>query len=75
MSGTALTDLKAITPTANAKAVVAAKGQDITGLMAQAKQQAGELQVLIKQIIALHPTGGSDAANLASLNTILGELA
>lgn len=75
MSGTALTDTKAITPTANAKAVVAAKGQDITGLMLQLQIKIAETQVLVKQIIALHPTGGGDAANLSSLNTILGELA
>lgn len=75
MSGTALTDTKAITPTANAKAVVAAKGQDMTGLMAQLQIKINETQVLAKQIIALHPTGGGDAANLTALNTILGELA
>lgn len=75
MSGTALTDTKAITPTANAKAVVAAKGQDITGLMLQLQIKIAETQVLVKQIIALHPTGGGDAANLTALNTVLGELA
>lgn len=75
MSGTALTDTKAITPTANAKAVVAAKGQDMTGLMLQLQIKIAETQVLVKQIIALHPTGGGDAANLTALNTVLGELA
>ena len=75
MAGTAQADLKAITPTANAKAVVAAKGSDITSLMSLAQRQAGELSVTLRQIIALHPAGGGDAANLTSLNTILGELA
>jgi hypothetical protein len=74
MAMTALTDIKAITPTANAKAVVSAKGSDIAGLMAHAQVKAAELQVLVKQIIALHPTSGADAANLTALNAILAEL-
>jgi hypothetical protein len=72
---TALTDIKAITPTANAKSVVSAKGADINALMAAATIKAAELKVLVAQIIAMHPTGGGDAANLTALNNILAELA
>lgn len=72
---TVLTDAKAITPTANAKAVVAAKGADITALMLHIQRVSGELQVLVKQAIAMHPSGGGDAANLTALNTLLSELA
>lgn len=71
---TAITEIKAITPTANAKAVVAAKGADINALMALALIRASELKVTVAQIIALHPSGGGDAANLTALNTLLGEL-
>jgi hypothetical protein len=70
----ALSELKAITPTANAKAVVATKAMDVTSLTLQVQRAAGELQVLLKQLIAVHPSGGGDAANLASLNTILSEI-
>jgi hypothetical protein len=69
---TALTDIKAVTPTANAKAVVSAKGADVSALMAAALLKAAELKVLVAQIIALHPAGD---ANLTALNSILAELA
>lgn len=72
---TAQADIKAVTPTANAKAVVAAKGADINSLMLQAQVKAGELYVIVKQIIAVHPSGGGDAANLTALQNILAELA
>ena len=75
MSGTAQTDLKSITPTANAKSVVAAKGADITALMGIAQIKAAELAVIVRQIIAVHPSGGGDAANLTTLNNVLSELA
>jgi hypothetical protein len=69
---TALSDIKAVAPTANAKAVVSAKGADVTALMAAALLKAAELKVLVAQIIALHPSGD---ANLTALNSILAELA
>jgi hypothetical protein len=69
---TALSDIKAVAPTANAKASVQAKGADVTALMAAATLKAAELKVLVAQIIALHPAGD---ANLTALNTILAELA
>jgi hypothetical protein len=68
---TALSDIKAVAPTANAKASVQAKGADITALMAAATLKAAELKVLVAQIIALHPAGD---ANLTALNSILTEL-
>ena len=69
---TALSDIKAVAPTANDKAVVSAKGADVTALMAAALLKAAELKVLVAQIIALHPSGD---ANLTALNSILAELA
>lgn len=73
---TALTDIKAITLTSNAKALGQAAGTNLASLMVQAQQHASELEVLLKQIIAIHPTtGGADATNLTALNAILAELA
>lgn len=72
---TTLTDIKAVTPTTTAKAAVAAKGHDINSLMFQAQVKAGELKVLVNQIIALHPSGGGDASNYTALNNILAALA
>jgi hypothetical protein len=71
---TVKTDVAAITPTANAKAVAQAKGQDISSLMPLLQTQAIEMQILVKEIIKVHPTGGGDAANLTALNAILSEL-
>jgi hypothetical protein len=50
---TAITDIKSVTPTANAKAVVAAKGADVTALMAAVLLKASELKVLVAQVIAV----------------------
>ena len=69
---TAITDIKAVTTTANAKAVISAKGSDITGLMAALLIKASELKVLAAQIISLTPGGD---ASLTALNAILAELA
>jgi glycine/D-amino acid oxidase-like deaminating enzyme len=71
---TTKTEVAAIVPTANAKAVVSARGADISGLMGLLGQHAIEMMALTKQIIALHPTGGADAANLAALQAVLAEL-
>jgi hypothetical protein len=69
---TALTDIKAITPTATAKTTISAKGADVGALMAAATIKAAELKVLVNQIILMHPAGD---ANLTALNAILTELA
>ena len=66
--------MAAITPTANAKAVAQSKGVDLPVLMGLLQQQAIEMQILVKEIIKVHPTGGGDAANLTALNAILTEL-
>jgi hypothetical protein len=42
---TALTDLKAISLTATAKAAVAAKGADLTALITAAQRQVTELEI------------------------------
>jgi hypothetical protein len=75
MSGTALTDLGAITLTATAKAAASIKGVDIVGLMTLAKSHATELTALLKTIQSVHPSTGGDASNYASLTAIIGELA
>ncbi|WP_024516832.1 hypothetical protein [Bradyrhizobium sp. Tv2a-2] len=67
---TVVTNLKAITPTANAKSVVQTKGADISSLMLLAQQHGVELNNVITQILALHPTGGGDAANVTALQAI-----
>lgn len=67
-------ELAAITLTANAKVVGSTKGTDMNALMVQAKLNTAELQKLMKQIVAHHPTGGGDAANLTALNAIVTEL-
>lgn len=72
---TALTDLKAIALTANAKKVGATKGVDLMALVTQAQLQIQELEITLKQIVALHPSGGGDAANYAAINAVLAELA
>jgi hypothetical protein len=74
MSGTCLTDLKAITLTTTAKAAASAKGVDIAALIALAETHAIELAALLKTIVAVHPSTSGDAANYASLNTIIAEL-
>ncbi len=71
---TTKTEVAAIVPTANAKAVVSARGADISGLMLLLQQHAIEMMALTKQIIALHPTGGGDASNLTALQAVLAEL-
>jgi hypothetical protein len=43
---TVLTDLNAITPTANAISAAHADGTDVSVLLALAKQRAAELQIL-----------------------------
>lgn len=68
---TVKSDIVAVVPTANAKAVVSAKGADISGLMTLLQTRALEMQTLARQIISLHPTGD---ANLTALNAILTEL-
>jgi hypothetical protein len=72
---TVLSDLNAINLTGTAKAAVSAKGADLPALVTTAKSHIVELQVLLKQIIAHHPTGGGDAANSAALSAVLAQLA
>jgi hypothetical protein len=71
---TALTDLRAISLTVTAKAAVAAKGADLQALVTAAQRQITELEITLKQIVALHPSGGPDASNYAALNAVLAEL-
>lgn len=72
---TVLADLKAIAMTTNAKNVVSAKGADLNALVQTAEQHVIELQALLKQIIAVHPSGGGDASNYTALGSVLAQLA
>jgi hypothetical protein len=72
---TALTDLKAISLTASAKAVTSAKGADLQSLVVTTQLHITELEAVLKQIVALHPSGGADMANYAALKAVLAELA
>jgi len=72
---TALTDLRAITLTANATKVGHAAGTNLPALTALAQQHVVELEIILKQIVAIHPSGGGDASNLSALNAVLAELA
>ena len=67
----ALTDVKAIATTAAAKAASAKKGAPVDALMQTLQLQIIEIQRLLRQIIALTPSGD---ANLTALNTLLAEL-
>ena len=62
---TVLADLKAISLTANAKNVGSAKGADLGNLVGLAQEHVIDLQAVLKQIIALHPTGGGDGRCLS----------
>jgi hypothetical protein len=70
----ALTDLKAISLTATAKAAVSVKSADLQALTA-AQRQVIESEISLKQIGADHPSTGPDASNYAALNALLAELA
>ena len=72
---TLLTELNSLSITANAKKVFAAKGVDATSLITAAKETTIELQRILTIIIGLHPSSGGDAANAATLASILAELA
>jgi hypothetical protein len=41
----------------------------------QAELHAIELQAILKQIVAVHPSSGGDASNYAALNAVIAELA
>jgi hypothetical protein len=47
----------------------------VGALVVQAELHAIELQAILKQIVAVHPSGGGDAANYSALNAVIAELA
>jgi hypothetical protein len=71
---TVLANTKSITPTAKAKSVVQTHGAQLGDLLTLFQQHASEVQILLKLIIALHPSTGGDAANYAALSSLLAEL-
>jgi hypothetical protein len=70
---TALADAKALAPNPTAKAAVAVKGSEYLTLQNLLIGHANDMVILIKQMIALHPTSG-DNTTLTALNALLTEL-
>jgi hypothetical protein len=71
---TALTDSKALAPNAAGKASFQTKGVDEAALVLLIQQHALELNILVKQMISLHPASG-DSTTLTALSNLLSELA
>jgi hypothetical protein len=65
------TDLGALAVTATAKAAGELKGVDMAGLIAQALVETSDLTRLLKQIVAIHPSGGGDSANYTVLSNAI----
>jgi hypothetical protein len=61
----------AITLTTTAKAAGQAAGVSLAVLQTQLDQHLAEAAILLKQIIAIHPSSGGDATNYAALQAIL----
>lgn len=72
---TALAELKALSVSANATKAGHANGTNLPALIQTAELRVIELQALLKQIIAFHPSGGGDASNYSALQAVLAELA
>jgi hypothetical protein len=58
-------DITSLTPTPVAIAAFQAAGQNLNALLGTLKQQAGEMQILLKQLIKLHP---NDSVVSATVN-------
>jgi hypothetical protein len=69
---TALTDARAITPTANATRLSTTAGASVAQLMPLLTQKIVEVRQLLATIISLTPNGD---ANLTALDALLAELA
>jgi hypothetical protein len=59
------TDLAACVPTAAAKASFMARGHNISQLIQNLQQHAAEMQILLKQVVGLHP---NDSVISATVN-------
>jgi hypothetical protein len=64
-----MTTLRQLTTTA--KATGQAAGVSLAVLQTQLDEHLAEAAILLKQIIALHPSSGGDAANYSALQSIL----
>jgi hypothetical protein len=67
-------DLSAITPTTTARQAFKNAGTDLDQMIAEANTHAADLQALLRQIIAFHPSSSGDSSNHAALVSLLGEL-
>jgi hypothetical protein len=61
----------AIMLTATAKAAGQNAGVTLTNLQTQLDEHLAEVAVLLRQILAFHPSTGGDAANYSALQSIL----
>jgi hypothetical protein len=61
----------AITLTTTAKAAGQSAGVNLAGLQTQLDEHLAEAAILLKQIIAIHPSSGGDATNYSALQSIL----
>lgn len=52
-----------------------AAGASLPQLMALVDQHITDLKILLKQIVALHPSTGGDASNYSALQAVLAKLA
>jgi hypothetical protein len=62
---TVKSDITSLSPTTTAVNAFQAAGQNFTGLLAALKQQAIEMQAMVKQIVKLHP---NDSVLTATVN-------
>jgi hypothetical protein len=61
----------AVTLTATAKSAGQNAGVTLSNLQTQLDEHLAETAVLLRQILAIHPSGGPDAANYTALTAIL----
>jgi hypothetical protein len=68
------TEIEGIQLTDAARAKGAAAGAHLEGMLVHAGQMAGELGLLIKEVLKVHPSTGADAATYKRLSAIIAEL-
>ena len=72
---TVLSELKALSQSAPARASVAAHGVDLQSLVTQAELRVVELRELLRRIEAVHTSRDSGTRTFAALTAVLAELA
>jgi hypothetical protein len=72
---TVLSELKALSQSAPARAAVAAQGVDLHSLVTQAELRVVELRELLRRIEAVHPGRDQGTRTFAAFKAVLKELA